>query len=327
MNSQVAFLLLFLLLPFAARLQTADFAGWLPDFQQDVRAYVVENINPEIADLQAELEAAFTEAQLELLAQKREEARTLQEQSGALISRLLTATLKGMDREAIETMFGEAIRSQIKALTGLLIGMDPILSAHRKPLQEKTQGVQSKVKGWRADIRSLRRQYASDEELARLRRNLEEQLTEKGYPDLLQRLESMAGLLRNSESWRPRAVLLLFWDAQMDASLLFQTDAEELALVRHARTEPTTRLIRCYPNPAGSRATIEFELAKPVPSFTLQIATLNGEVLQKKSGNDLSAGAHSFQMETGALPPGTYLVNLRLPGWEDSRRLVVGDRP
>lgn len=301
--------------------------NWFPDFQQDVMDYFQENVQPEITRVQAQVEAGFSEQEKKELTSKRLVATEIKVESRLLITQLLKSTLAGADRSTVEEQYGEQVRNQFKNITGLIIDMDPMLSDHRIELQEALEEIGPKVVGWQEDIRNLRRQYASDEEIAYLKELLQEQLTEKGYPELLARLESLLNVFRKKDRWRPQATFLLLLDLNEESILFFHAEADELALISHALPVPQTQIIRCYPNPAGGIITIEFELAAPTETLTFEVTDLNGKVLFQHQMSSFPAGRHSQQVDTQKLTTGTYLLNLRTPNEVDSQKLIIGERP
>jgi hypothetical protein len=87
-------------------------------------------------------------------------------------------------------------------------------------------------------------------------------------------------------------------------------------------TAGQTALGAPYPNPATSRATVDFELAEEGAARVVLYDALGREVAVAAEGN-FQAGRHTAALETGALPSGVYVLRLTTGGETMTRRLTV----
>jgi hypothetical protein len=85
---------------------------------------------------------------------------------------------------------------------------------------------------------------------------------------------------------------------------------------------PTTKLnqlktgsIKIYPNPAGPHFTIERTIDS---NYTLNMRNLNGQLIKS-----VSAEGSNFQVETGDLASGIYLVEMHDGNNTDMEKIII----
>ncbi|MDX2285138.1 MAG: PKD domain-containing protein [Bacteroidia bacterium] len=82
------------------------------------------------------------------------------------------------------------------------------------------------------------------------------------------------------------------------------------------------RLLGIYPNPAGSRASVELSLDQPA-AISLSILSLNGQILQRMEAGS-RIGEVAIPLDLSSLPDGVYLVEIRSGDTRTVTRLMKG---
>jgi len=77
--------------------------------------------------------------------------------------------------------------------------------------------------------------------------------------------------------------------------------------------KPSDNLLKIFPNPASTNASLNFILNKP-GNVSLAIFDLLGRRMKEISLGELSAGEHSQQIDLRGLANGTYIYKMQIGG-------------
>lgn len=86
--------------------------------------------------------------------------------------------------------------------------------------------------------------------------------------------------------------------------------------------KPGTRLYQNEPNPAGATTRIRYDVGMASP-VSVSVLDSSGKVLDVPVDRQHEPGSYSFDWDTQACRPGTYIVTLRAGGVSDSRKMVI----
>lgn len=84
----------------------------------------------------------------------------------------------------------------------------------------------------------------------------------------------------------------------------------------------TSTDINIYPNPSKNEATLTFKLTNE-SDVQVQISDVSGRMIGVLANGKMDAGAHSFPINTNALPNGVYNVTIHTDGGTFNQRLTV----
>ena len=82
------------------------------------------------------------------------------------------------------------------------------------------------------------------------------------------------------------------------------------------------QLYPCYPNPFNSLTTIEYEIPR-AGNVQLQIYNLLGEEVAQLVNGWQGAGVYRAVFDAKNLPSGVYFYQLRVNGWQESKKLLI----
>ncbi len=103
--------------------------------------------------------------------------------------------------------------------------------------------------------------------------------------------------------------MIMLYNGSDISDVLSSTIAEPVAGIT---LEANSTLKQSYPNPAGSKATIDFTLQEASPATTLRLFDATGSEVRRIDLGSVGAGDHSAQLDVADLQTGTYLYHLTI---------------
>ena len=96
------------------------------------------------------------------------------------------------------------------------------------------------------------------------------------------------------------------------------------AILENNKRPPFSLQFTSFPNPLASQTTISFTLPASA-DVSIKIYDVLGRIVSTLGAEDMAAGAHQIQWQSGALPAGCYVCELRSQrlGINESKEMVV----
>lgn len=106
-------------------------------------------------------------------------------------------------------------------------------------------------------------------------------------------------------------------------NLMWTPNTSGCNYITSAATLQTGPAIEVYPNPAKEQVFIDFTLPQGMQELSLSLIDLQGKMVYRKQLRSLTLGKNQVSVETGALPNGMYLLQLKGDNLQASKKLVI----
>jgi aminopeptidase N len=111
-------------------------------------------------------------------------------------------------------------------------------------------------------------------------------------------------------------------DIIIDPNNLILKDLETLNILSNEPQITDSYALNIYPNPSSDEINVSYQLVKNA-EVRLSIIDFSGKEIYARQAEKQTQGNHSENIKISQFSPGTYIVNLRVDGLNESRKLVT----